>query len=142
MPNLFRHPTIQVSACQVSIFINLASEVLKQVQHDSFYKLIVHGLSDAKYRHFCNMRTSPYPPKAAIPNIHPSSKQVFLHGFEPRSSEPKSDVLPLHHRKILVAGTGLEPATIALKREVSIANSGQPTTKVERIGLEPITHSV
>src|SRR5579872_7066929 len=25
---------------------------------------------------------------------------VFLHGLEPRSSEPKSDVLPLHHRKI------------------------------------------
>ncbi len=25
---------------------------------------------------------------------------VFLHGLEPRSSEPESDVLPLHHRKI------------------------------------------
>jgi site-specific DNA recombinase len=28
------------------------------------------------------------------------SRWVFLHGLEPRSSEPESEVLPLHHRKI------------------------------------------
>ena len=27
--------------------------------------------------------------------------KVFLNGFEPLSSEPESDMLPLHHRKIL-----------------------------------------
>ena len=29
---------------------------------------------------------------------------VFLHGLEPRSSEPESDMLPLHHRKFKYAG--------------------------------------
>jgi hypothetical protein len=28
------------------------------------------------------------------------SRWVFLNGFEPLSSEPESDMLPLHHRKI------------------------------------------
>ncbi len=39
--------------------------------------------------------------KISMTCIKPSAFHVFPHGFEPRLSEPKSDVLPLHHRKIL-----------------------------------------
>jgi hypothetical protein len=35
------------------------------------------------------------------------SRWVFLHGLEPRSSEPESDMLPLHHRKINYRRAGI-----------------------------------
>ena len=73
------------------------------------------------YRNFCNYRTlRPTRLRAGYAKQIRGKKQlllllntqVFLHGFEPRLSDPESDVLPLHHRKVYtVEIKGLEPLT-------------------------------